>query len=228
MSPRSEVWKLQRMRDLLLHNWHLKLVSIALAAVLWAEVARTPTSEIGVSVSLEYQNFPEQTEVYGDMTDRVEVRLRGPSASLRTLTPQDISLAIDMRTMTMGEKVLPLSPEMVHAPFGIEVVRVLPSRVKLTVEPTATKLVRIAPVRTGIPETGFEVQEVVATPDTIQIEGPASRVLRLESVPTTEIDVTGKSETFSEMVDLDILDPVIRIPKLTPIQVEVRLQHKPQ
>ena len=51
------------MKDLLLHNWHLKLISLALATALWAEVARTPTSEIGVSVLLEYQNIPPQTEV---------------------------------------------------------------------------------------------------------------------------------------------------------------------
>ena len=146
------------MKDLLLHNWHLKLISIGLAAVLWAEVARTPTSEISVSVALEYENMPEQTDVFGDTgdrVDRVEVRLRGPSASLRTITAQDISLSIDMRNITSGQqRVIPLSPEMVSAPFGVEVVRVFPARVRLTVEPLATKLVRIVPVRTGLPAEG--------------------------------------------------------------------------
>ena len=54
------------MKDLLLHNWHLKMISLVLATALWAQVARTPTSEIGLSVSVEYQNIPPQTEVFGE------------------------------------------------------------------------------------------------------------------------------------------------------------------
>src|SRR5436190_6007234 len=107
------------MKELLLRNWHLKLISLVLAAALWAEVARTATSETGVSVLLEYQNIPPKTEVYGDSIDQAEVRLRGPSSLLRSVSAQDVSLSIDMHSMAMGqEKILPLTPELVHAPFG--------------------------------------------------------------------------------------------------------------
>jgi len=213
------------MKDLLLHNWHLKLISLAAAAALWTQVARTPTSEIGVSVSLEYQNIPLQTEVFGDTSDRVEVRLRGPSSLLRTLSSQDVSLSIDMNGMTMGEqKVLPLTPEQVHAPFGVEVVRVIPSRARLTVEPTATKLIRIVPTLSGPPDKGFEVSKIVLNPEMVEIEGPASHVASVEAVPTTTINVAGRKSTFKQTAELDILDPVIRVPKSGTIAVEIRIR----
>src|SRR6186713_273352 len=164
------------MKDLLLHNWHLKLISLVLATALWAQVARTPTSEIGLSVSVEYQNIPNQTEVFGEATDRVEVRLRGASPLLRTLSPQDVSLSIDMTGMAMGqERILPLTPELVRAPFGVEVVRVIPARARLTVEPTARRLVRIVPTLNGVP-AGVEIEKTLLTPDAIEIEGPESHV----------------------------------------------------
>ena len=116
------------MKDLLLHNWHLKLISLVLATVLWSQVARTPTSEIGVLVSLIYQNIPPRAEVVGDVSDRVEVRLRGSSWQLRTLTAQDLSVSLDVQGMTIGqERIVPLTPELVHAPFGTQVVRVIPA-----------------------------------------------------------------------------------------------------
>jgi YbbR domain-containing protein len=128
------------MKDLLRHNWHLKLISLGLAAVLWAQVARAPTSEIGVLVSLEYQNIPRGTDVVGDNLDRVEVRLRGPSWQMRALTPQDISVSVDVREMSVGqEKIVPLTPDHVHAPFGTEVVRVIPGQIRLVLEPRATR-----------------------------------------------------------------------------------------
>lgn len=217
------------MKDLLLRNWHLKLISLALATILWAEVARTPTSEIGLSVSIEYQNIPPQTEVFGDTTDQVEVRLRGPSSVVRTLTPQDLSLSVDMKGVSMGqEKVLPLSPELVRAPFGVEVVRVIPARVRLTVEQTATRSVRISPKLNGTPAAGFEVERSTVAPETVQIEGPASHVLRMETIDTTEIDISGRRATFKENVELDVEDPIIRIPASAPITVEVRIRQRVQ
>lgn len=213
------------MKDLLLRNWHLKLISLGLAAALWAQVARTPTSEIGVAVSVEYQNFPEKTEVFGDTSERVEVRLRGPSSLLRTLTSEDVSLTIDVKGMPMGEeKVLPLTPELVNAPFGVDVVRVIPARVRLTVEPTAVRQVRIAPNLTGSPAPGFELARVSTTPETVQIEGPSSHVLSMEPIETAPVDVRGRKATFSEAVELDIQDPLVRVPRPSAITVEVRIR----
>ena len=215
------------MKDLLLRNWHLKLISLVLAAVLWAGVARTPTSEIGLSVSLEYQNIPPQTEVFGDTTDRVEVRLRGPSSLVRTLSPQDLSLSVDMNGMSLGQdRILPLSPELVRAPVGVEVVRVIPARVRLNIEPTATRPVRIYPSLVGSPAAGFEIEKSVVTPETIQIEGPASHVQKMETIETAEIDVRGRQSTFTENVELDIEDPIIRIPNIGPVTVEVKIRRK--
>jgi len=213
------------MKDLLLHNWHLKLISLVLATALWAQVARTPTSETGVSVPLEYQNIPPKTEVYGDTTNRAEVRLRGPSSLLRAVSAQDVSLSIDMGKMAMGqEKILPLTPDLVHAPFGVEVVRVNPARVRLTVEPTSGRTVEVLPVLMGLPKTGFEVETTAVTPAMVKIEGPESHVRAVNTVSTTPINMTGRETTFSETVDLDIQDPVVRNPKATSVKVEIRIR----
>ena len=212
------------MKDLLLHNWYLKLISLALATALWAGVARTPTSEVGFSVSVEYQNIPPMTEVLRD-TERVEVRLRGPSSALRTITSQDLSLSIDVKEIPPAEeKILPLTPDLVRAPIGVEVVRVIPPQVKLTVESLATKPVRISPSLKGSPTSGFEIEKAIVTPETVQIEGPASRVLKMETISTNDIDVQGRQSTFKKNVDLDLEDPIVLIQKPGPITVEVRIR----
>jgi len=213
------------MKDLLLRNWHLKLISLALATALWAQVARTPTSEIGVAVLLEYQNFPLKTEVYGDTTNRAEVRLRGPSSLLRTVAAEDVSLSVDVGGMAMGqEKVVALTPDLVRAPFGVEVVRINPARVRLTVEPTLGKTVRVFPVLTGTPKTGFEAATTTITPGTVDIEGPESHVRAVDSISTTPISLQGRDATFTENADLDIQDPVVRIPKATAVKVEIKIR----
>jgi YbbR domain-containing protein len=212
----------------LFHNWHLKLFSLALAAVLWAGVASEPTSEIGVSVPVEYQNIPPGSEVVGDISDRVEVRLRGPSSLLRGLSPQDVSISIDMRDVPMGqEQILPLTNELIQTPFSIEVVRVVPARVTVTVEPTILRSVRVEPDITGDAESGFELGRVVVNPAEIAIEGPESHVNALKVVYTTPIDISDRRAGFTVTVDVDIPDPVVRAPDAAGIQADVQIRRIP-
>jgi YbbR domain-containing protein len=214
------------MKGVLLHNWYLKLLSLALATALWAAVARTPMSEIGLSVSVEYQNIPPETDVIRD-TERVDVRLRGPASVLRTITSQDLSLSVDVTGIPMGEEqIVPITPDLVHAPIGVEVVRVIPARARLTVEPIAIESVQVTPSLVGSPASGYEVEGSTVTPQKVQIEGPSSRILRLETISTTDINLTGRQSTFTATVGLDVEDPIVLIHNPGPITVEVRIRPK--
>jgi YbbR domain-containing protein len=218
---------MQRFRQLLFHNWRLKLFSLVIATMLWAATARESTSEIGVDVPLEYQNVPGNTEVISDTTNTVEVRLRGPSTLIREISPQDISVTVDIGKTTVGsEKILPLTSQQVRTPFGVEVVGVNPARVRVTLEPTVSTRLRILAAVTGAPAEGMKVEDIVVTPDSVKVEGPANRVRLLENVLTTPVDVSGRTASFVQSVDLSILDPRVRVPQSPPVRVEVRIGPK--
>lgn len=218
---------MQRFRQFLFHNWRLKLFSLVIATMLWAATARESTSEIGVNVPLEYQNVPGNTEVISDTTNTVEVRLRGPSTLIKEISPQDISVTADMGKTPVGsEKILPLTSQHVRAPFGVEVVEVNPARVRVTLEPTISARLRIHAAIVGAPAEGMKVEDVTVTPDSVKVEGPANRVRLLENVLTTPVDVSGKTASFVQSVDLNILDPRVRVPQSPPVRVEVRIGPK--
>src|SRR5262249_61710627 len=111
-----------------MHNWYLKVISLALAAMFWALVATETSSEIGLEVPLEYRNIPPQLEITGDMTNTVQVRLRGASNVIKEITARDVSTIIDLSKMLRGEKIIPLSPQNVQDPFSAERIRVMPSQ----------------------------------------------------------------------------------------------------
>jgi YbbR domain-containing protein len=218
---------MQWFQQILFHNWRLKLFSLVIATMLWAATARESTSEIGVNVALEYQNVPANTEVISDTTNTVEVRLRGPSTLIKEISPQDISVTADMGKTPVGnEKILPLTSQQVRAPFGVEVVGVNPARVRVTLEPTISARLRIHAAIVGAPAEGMKVEDVTVTPDSVKVEGPANRVRLLENVLTTPVDVSDKTAGFVQSVDLNILDPRVRVPQSPPVRVEVRIGPK--
>src|SRR5438128_10701010 len=169
------------------HNWYLKLISLGLAAMLWMFVATEASSEIGMEVPLEYRNIPPQLEITGDTTNMVQVRLRGSSNVIRDISPRDVSTTIDLSKMQSGEKIIPLSPQNVQAPFGAEVVRVNPSSVRFDLERTLRKTVPVVATIQGQPTDGFELGSVMVNPNKVEVEGPESRINTLESIATVPI-----------------------------------------
>jgi YbbR domain-containing protein len=204
-------------------NWFLKIFSVILATMLWMAVARETSSEIGMEVPLEYRNIPPQLEVTGDTTNTVQVRLRGSSNLIRDITPRDVATRIDLDEMMAGEKIVPLSPRNVEAPFGAEVIRVTPSSVRFNLERTIVKDVAVVPTISGQPADGYEVGKVLVNPSKVRIEGPESRVKTIESIPTGPINIDRRQYQVAQAADLDVPDPQIRLQHAAPVEVRIEI-----
>jgi len=215
------------LKELLFNNWYLKLFSLILAAALWALIAQESTSEVFFEVPVEYQNVPRDTEVIADSAKTIEVRLRGPSTLIREISAKDISTVIDLEKMQMsGETTVNLNAQHVHTPFGVEVVRLTPSRVRVSLEPTSSAVLHVLPATTGRVASGYQVEAILVKPNRMKAEGPASHIRLLESVMTTPIDLTDRTATFIQSVDLDLPDSLVRFPETTLIRAEVKIRKK--
>jgi len=208
------------------NNWQLKIVSLFLAVMLWMAVANQASSEIGLEVPLEYHNIPPQLEITGDMTNTVQVRLRGASNVIKDINAKDVSTTIDLSKMARGEKIVPLSPQNVQAPFGAEVIRVNPSSVRFNLERTITRTVPVVPTITGQPADGFEVGKVLVSPSAVDVEGPESRVNTLTSITTTPIRIDRKQSRVEQMADLELPDPQIRLQHPAPVDVRIEIRKR--
>lgn len=122
------------MRNLVLHNWPLKLLSLLLAFLLWATYTAEPASEVGFQVPLEFTHVPEKLEVASDVPAQVYVRVRGRSALLRRLSAHDFAIQVDLSGSAAGESQLQLTLDKVDAPPGVTVVRVSPSQFRLRLD----------------------------------------------------------------------------------------------
>ncbi len=220
--------KMQSLRYWITHNWHLKVIALVLAAMLWMAVANEASSEVGLDVPLEYRNIPSEVEITGDMTNSVQVRLRGSSNVLKQITSKDVSTIIDLGKMRTGEKIVALSPQNVQAPFGAEVIRVNPSSVRFSLERTTSKTVPIVPTILGQPMEGYDVGRVLVNPGSVQVEGPESRVNTLSSIATVPIRVDRKQALIEQPVDLDVPDPQIRLQRPLPVNVRIEIRRKIQ
>jgi YbbR domain-containing protein len=202
----------------------LKLVSLALAILLWFVVAGEKTSEVGLTVPVELQNLPKDLEVVGEPVDTVEVRLRATPAIVRRLNREDVSLRVDLGGVTEGEHYFHLTEQTLRRPFGVGVVRLNPASLTLDLERT---LVRDLPIRArvvGTPAPGYEVADVVSRPATARLAGPRSRLQALTSVFTEAVSIDQAHQNVARSVNIGIGDPLVRIQGDPRVQVTVRVR----
>jgi YbbR domain-containing protein len=201
----------------------LKVVSIALAALLWLVVAGEQIVERALRIPLEFTNVPSQLELVGEPPNVVDVRVRGSSGSLSRIAAGELVAVLDLETARAGQRLFHLSATDVRAPFGIEVVQITPSNLYMKFEPSATKRVPIVPEVEGDPAPGFEIGTVTAEPSTVEVVGPSSAVAALTAAVTEPVSAAGASAPISESVTVGVADPSVRLRNPDPVRVTVNV-----
>lgn len=198
------------MKKLLLENVGLKITAVFLSVILWIFVTSRGQSEIALDVPIEFKGIPQGMEIASQSDKVVSLNLRGQERILKKIRPADISVSLDFSKAKPGENTYYIHREDVRIPYAISVSNINPSSVKVLIEETARKTVKVVPVIVGEPEEGFAVKSVIVNPQQVEIEGIKREIRRVSTLKTEPCDVTGMNETFSQDVRLDLTGRNVR------------------
>ncbi len=119
------------LREWVFANWWLKLLALSLSFLLWTIYSTEPVAEVGYVVPIEFRNVPPNLEISGDAPTQVHVRARGRSIFVRRVAPADLAISVDLSHAQPGEATFHLTPDQVAAPYGVTVVGVAPSLIRV-------------------------------------------------------------------------------------------------
>jgi YbbR domain-containing protein len=202
-------------------NLGLKATALALGTLLWLTVAGHQV-ERRVRVPVSYSNVPASLEMTSEEDD-ISVLVRGIDTEVSGFGPGDIRVIVDLSAATVGTNLMALGPELVEAPIGIEVLRVEPGTVTVTLERSARKAVNVDPLVEGRPADGFAVGRISVTPPTVTVTAPESRLTRPVSVVTDRIRLDGRRSRFEVQVGVVSVDSQVRLVEPRPVRVSVEI-----
>lgn len=209
------------LRKYVFHNFSLKLLSLAVAVLLWMAVTRDPVAEVALNVPIEFHNAPEHLEISSETIPQVQVRVRGPVRAVRDLSAAEVHAVIDLANVQPGERTYDLSPARIHVPDGVQVVQAVPAQVRISFDRRESRQVEVKPRVIGTFASGYRIEQVTALPQSVTIVGPATHVRGVETAITDPVDASGVVGTATFVTHAYVSDPLVRLANPTPIRVTV-------
>lgn len=196
----------------LFRNLPAKVMSFVAALLLLLLHDATRLEERFVNVPLAIE-VGDDLVASGGAPSQVRLRLRGEPDEVFAILEQDLRAAADLRRFTeVGEYRVAVEIERVGAAAATAVLEVQsdPDIVTVQLERKLVRALEVQPVTSGFLPVGFELEDLISAPSTVEVEGPNSSVSGLAGIRTEEIDLTGRRGSFTERVRLVHPDPLVR------------------
>ncbi len=209
VSP-ARLW--QRLRRFHVEHKGLKVLSLALAILLFI-VSRQPVSDVKLfNVPLEYRGQSSNVEISGDVEQTVSVRVRGPRDIVRNLMPSQLSVIADLSHKEPGERVVQLHADDVTLPDNsIRVIQIEPASIRLLLEPKMKKRVAVKAQFMGQLPAGLELYYATVEPAEVELEGPQSQLNKVSFVLTETVNLSGHDKDFQSTVDVETPHRSLRV-----------------
>ena len=193
----------------IVQNWHIKLLSLALAAILWIYVDNLKAKEMFFSIPLEVKNVPAHHMVANDLPAAVKVVLKGKESSLALVNEDILKAYVDLEKRARARSRDVVRVDKASLPRGVTVKEINPAAVEAEIEIVSRKNVKVVPVIYEDAPFGYQLEDVEVEPIEVEIEGPVSLVNGIASVYTEDIDVSGLTETTIKDAKINLSDDKI-------------------
>jgi YbbR domain-containing protein len=192
----------------LVSNWEVKLLSLALAGVVWFFVVSAERSQITMVAAVEYVGLAAGKVLVGPRRDSVELEVEATRWAAARLTPASVRLRVDLATLPEGESTVRLARGVVEVPPGVRVTRISPAWLHVSLAAAVTRPVRVVPHVRGTPAEGYTMRRMEVDPPTVQLKGPRSTIDVWNTVDTDPVDIAGRRQTVTQTVPLVLPDAV--------------------
>lgn len=207
-------------------EWVLKFLSLCLAVMLWYFVGGEDVVEKNVMVRVEAINLPNDLIISNKFKREIEVTVRGPRSVLLEMGREQNSFQINLANATPGTRVENIENNSIPVSRGIEVMRVQPSTIILSLDNLIQKELPIEAVTTGEVSPGYTLTSLELTPESITINGPETILSRVNVIRTTPINLQDLFESVQLQIPLELDQRIIDLIGDTSVTADITITYE--
>lgn len=201
-----------------------KAAVLLLVSVFWAMITTRQGQVMNVTAPVRLHGVPEGLVLVRTTPEEVDVQLKSQSILTPTPSKLDLTAEVDASEVREGQTSLRIRNTDFNLPSGVTISTITPSSIKIAAE---TKLRKTVPVRTILRGSLSSPQyRVVTEPVAVEIEGPSSQVVRIDSIATEEIDAGQLSKDKTYQKNLQPPNRQVQLVRDMPVTIKLVLQKK--
>jgi YbbR domain-containing protein len=202
----------RRLRGLL-SDLPVKVICLTAAVILFLFHRVNTMTERFFSVPLEVST-PPGLAIASAYPKTVRITLRGSEDAIYPILEEDIEANASLEShRSQGVFRAPVKITRRGTAANVEPleIKVEPQEIAFTLEPLSERTVNVVPDLRGSPAYGYEMVQSGVSPQGVLVRGARSRVQALSSLSTEEIDLSGRTGSFTNRVKAVVPGSQIRI-----------------
>lgn len=176
---------------------------LAIALVLLGNGVTNKTAELPQGIPIEALNLADGLSAKLGSERKVQIIVSAPRQTWQTLTEDSFSATVDVAKQGEGTYDLPIM--VTSKVSGVEVRRVKPTRLSVTVEPVIRKTVPIVAKFSGKAGNDLVADTPTFNPEKVEITGPKSVVTDLTQV-IANVKLNGETGPLDQKITLVVQD----------------------
>jgi hypothetical protein len=198
----------------MVENWPAKVLSVAAALMLLVFHRMSTLESRFFAAPLQVESGEAGLIPASSYPRLARVTIRGDANSIYPIIEDDIEAYIDLsKYTTEGWYRLPVQVRKTGSALGVEPLEISvdPMEVSIRLERKMSKNVPIIPAFKGRVIAGYDLVSQSISPATVLVEGPARLLAEITEFQTAVIDLDGRDQDFSVLINIVNRDPLIII-----------------
>jgi hypothetical protein len=225
MMEKKPSWDGRKFFAMIAVNWHVKVLSVALAIILFVFHQMSLLEDRFFSTPLQVETNGNLVPA-GSYPRMVRITLRGEPNSINPVQEGDIEPYLDLTKYTAeGTYRVPVQVRKQGTALGVDPLEISmdPPEVSIELDQKISKYVPLTPSFQGYLAEGYELSYTL-TPSQVVVEGPLRLMSSLSELSTEFIELDGRRDDFTVSARIMKRDPllVIRGDGITEFQGQVR------
>jgi uncharacterized protein (TIGR00159 family) len=176
------------LRQRIFSNLLPKTAVLLIVTAFWVLITSRQGQIATMTVPVRLHGLPDSLVLVRSAPEEVDVQVKSFSSLTPPPTKLDIVADVDLSEVREGQTTIRIRNSDFKLPSGMVVGSVTPAAIKVVSEKKVRKTVPVTVNVRGRLPRALAGYAVAAFPATIEVEGPAGQMARLESVGTEEID----------------------------------------
>ncbi len=200
------------LKKVLLHNLWTKLFSLLIAVVIWAAIMNSSDPYINMTIKnvsvtrINEEAVTDKNMIYDVVSgDTLNITVYGPRSQVQSMSVEDINAYVNMKEMSLTES-CPIHVEFKDSTShqNVKLTSKTEEAMIFSLESMVTENKQVVCVTRGKCADGYYAVANVS-PSTLEVYGSENAVKKVDRL-LADIDVSGRSETFTSEVKVHIMD----------------------